>query len=192
MAWRRRKCAWGITPAPISDRSGISSNEQLSGAKPLNLAGMLTLEHLAKTRNLLRIHPLEGYKLAVRPTSSQFLRRLCAVLVLSALVVASLLLPPQLEQLRSGHWAVEHFLAYFAAVPIICLAWPRPFLVAAALVPSAALLEVLQCLSPGHNPNFFAALSSMGGALSGALLATLLLRIRAYQIDKSDHSADVK
>jgi hypothetical protein len=83
--------------------------------------------------------------------------------------------------MRSGHWAVEHFLAYFAAVPIICLAWPRPFLVAAALVPSAALLEALQCLSRTHNPNMYAVLSSIGGVLAGALLATLLLRVRALQ-----------
>jgi hypothetical protein len=100
---------------------------------------------------------------------------------LAVLAIASLLLPPQLEEMRSGHWAVEHFLAYFATVPIICLAWPRPFLVAAALIPSAALLEVLQCLSPTHNPNVFAALSSIGGVLVGALLATLLLRVRTLQ-----------
>jgi len=119
--------------------------------------------------------------LAARTSSSQFSRRLCAGLALAILVVGSLLLPPQLEGMRSGHWALEHFLAYFAAVPIICLAWPRPFLVAAALIPSAALLEVLQCLSPGHSPNISAALSSIGGVLAGALLATLLLRVRTLQ-----------
>ena len=106
--------------------------------------------------------------MAARTSSSQFSRRLCAGLALAILVVGSLLLPPQLEEMRSGHWAVEHFLAYFAAVPIICLAWPRPFLVAAALIPSAALLEVLQCLSRGHSPNIFAALSSIGGVVVGA------------------------
>ena len=121
--------------------------------------------------------------MAAQTSSSQIGRRLCAVLALSVLVVASLLLPPSVEQMRSGHWAVEHFLAYFAAVPIICLAWPRPFLVGAALIPSAALLEVLQCLSPTHNPNVFAALSSIGGVLVGALLATLLLRVRTLQAE---------
>ena len=116
--------------------------------------------------------------MAAQTSNSQFGRRLCAVLAFAILVIASLMLPPQLEEMRSGHWAVEHFLAYFAAVPIICLAWPRPFLVAAALIPSAALLEALQCLEPGHSPNIFAALSSIGGVLAGALLATLLLRVR--------------
>ena len=119
--------------------------------------------------------------MTTQTSNSQFGRRLCAVLALAVLVVASLLLPPQLEQMRSGHWAVEHFLAYFAAVPIICLAWPRPFLLAAALIPSAALLEVLQGLSPTHHPNVYAVLSSIGGMLAGALLATLLLRVRTLQ-----------
>ena len=121
--------------------------------------------------------------MTAQTSNSQFGRRLCAVVAFAILVIASLLLPPQLEVMRSGHWAVEHFLAYFAAVPIICLAWPRPFLVAAALIPSAALLEVLQCLSPTHNPNVFAALSSIGGVLAGALLATLLLRVRTLQVE---------
>ena len=121
--------------------------------------------------------------MAAQILNSQFSRRLCAVVAFAILVIASLMLPPQLEEMRSGHWAVEHFLAYFAAVPIICLAWPRPFLVAAALIPSAALLEALQCLEPGHSPNIFAALSSIGGVLAGALLATLLLRVRTLQAE---------
>ena len=124
---------------------------------------------------------LSGTDLAAQTSNPQFGRRLCAVLAFAILVIASLLLPPQLEGMRSGHWAIEHFLAYFAAVPIICLAWPRPFLVAAALIPSAALLEALQCIDPGHSPNIFAALSSIGGVLAGALLATLLLRVRTLQ-----------
>ena len=121
--------------------------------------------------------------MAAQTSNSQFGRRLCAIAAFAILVIASLLLPPQLEVMRSGHWAVEHFLAYFAAVPIICLAWPRPLLVAAALIPSAVLLEVLQCLSPAHDPNVFAALSSIGGVLVGALLATLLLRVRTLQAE---------
>ena len=83
--------------------------------------------------------------------------------------------------MRSGHWAIEHFLAYFAAVPIICLAWPRPFLVAAALIPSAALLEALQCIDPGHSPNIFAALSSISWGVGRRPAATPLLRVRTLQ-----------
>ena len=111
-----------------------------------------------------------------KKSNSNFGWRLCAVLVVAALIIASLFLPPKLEQLRTGHWEVEHFLAYFGAVPIICFGWPRPFLVATNLIPVAALLEVLQCLKPDHSPNFLAALSSIGGVLAGALLASFLIR----------------
>ena len=113
-------------------------------------------------------------------SKSHFGWRLCGVLVLAALIIASLFLPPKLEQLRTGHWEIEHFLAYLAAAPIICLGWPRPFLVAVCLIPVAALLEALQCLTPDHTPNFLAALSSVGGVLAGALLATLIIRVRDH------------
>ena len=99
-------------------------------------------------------------------SNSRFGWRLCSALALVALMLASLFLPPQLEQLRSGHWEVEHFFAYLAAVPILFLGWPRPFLVAAVLIPAAVLLEVLQCLRPDHTPNPLAALSSIGGGVS--------------------------
>jgi hypothetical protein len=113
------------------------------------------------------------------------------VLVLAALIIASLFLPARLEQLRSGHWEVEHFLAYFVAVPIICLGWPRPLLVAAGLIPLAALLEALQSLNPIHSPNLFAAISSIAGVLAGTPLATLILRLRHPQsAAKNDRNAD--
>src|SRR6476660_1794877 len=112
-----------------------------------------------------------------RASESRFGWRLCGVMVLGALIFASLLLPRQLEQMRTGHWEIEHFLAYLMAVPIICLGWPRPFFVAINLIPAAALLEVLQCLRPDHSPNFFAALSSMEGVLVGALVAALIIRV---------------
>ena len=123
-------------------------------------------------------------KLMRQSFDSRFGRRLCSVLVLAVLIFASLLLPPRLEQLRTGHWEIEHFLAYVVAVPIICLGWPRPFLVAIALVPAAALLEILQCLQPYHSPNIVAALSSIGGVVVGALLAALMIRILKLQAFK--------
>jgi hypothetical protein len=119
-------------------------------------------------------------------TESHFIWRLCGVLVLTALIIASLFLPTGLEQLRSGHWEVEHFLAYFVAVLIICLGWPRPLLVAAGLIPLAALLEALQCLNPVHSPNFFAAISSIAGVVTGTVLATLIIRLRNRQSASKD------
>jgi hypothetical protein len=32
---------------------------------------------------------------------------------------------PQVEQLRTGHWEFEHFLAYLTAVSIVCLGLDR-------------------------------------------------------------------
>jgi VanZ family protein len=123
-------------------------------------------------------HYIEGIlHLMSQGSDSRFGWRLCGILVLGLLIFASLLLPPQLEHMRTGHWEIEHFLAYLMAVPIICLGWPRPFLVAITLIPAAALLEVLQCLRPDHSPNFFAALSSMVGVLVGALVAALIIRV---------------
>ena len=88
--------------------------------------------------------------------NTRFGWRLCGVLTVAALIFASLLLPSQLEQMRTGHWEIEHFFAYLVAVPLICLGWPRPFVVASTLIPVAALLEALQCLRPDHSPNIFA------------------------------------
>jgi len=95
---------------------------------------------------------------------------LCGVLALVAVILATLILPKQLEQLR-GHWALEHFLGYFAAVSIVCLGWPRPLMVAGFFLPFAALLEGLQALTPDHSPAFLSAVSGAFGALAAALLA---------------------
>src|SRR5262249_15121446 len=69
--------------------------------------------------------------------------RLCGVVALALIIFASLMLPAKWQQLRTGHWAVEHFLAYFAATLIVCLGWRHPFVVAGMLILLAALLEVL-------------------------------------------------
>ena len=113
-------------------------------------------------------------------TSKSRLRliRLCGVLALVAVILATLLLPKQLEQLRTGHWALEHFLGYFAAVSIVCLGWPRPLMVAGFFLPFAALLEGLQALTPDHSPAFLSAVSGAFGALAAALLAKIVIQIR--------------
>ena len=53
--------------------------------------------------------------------------RLCGVMALAAIIFTSVMLPTKWEQVRTGHWAVEHFLAYFVATSILCLGWRRPF-----------------------------------------------------------------
>lgn len=113
-------------------------------------------------------------------TSDSRLRwiRLCGVVALAVVIFASLMLPATWERLRTGHWAVEHFLAYFAATSIVCLGWRRrPFVVAGLLMLLAALLEALQNLTPNHVPSLLTALSGAGGALVAALLAKFILRV---------------
>ncbi len=56
--------------------------------------------------------------------------RFCGVMAMAMVIFASLLLPAEWERLRTGHWLMEHFLAYFVASLVICLGWPRPFVVA--------------------------------------------------------------
>ena len=102
--------------------------------------------------------------------------RLSGVLAVGLLIFASLMMPMAWEGLRSGHWAVEHFAAYFATTLILCRGWSRPFLVMGFLLILAMLLEALQCLNPDHTPNIFAALSSIGGAMVAAPLAISLFR----------------
>ena len=68
---------------------------------------------------------------------------LCGAVVLIAAVVASLI--PANMQIRTGlHWQAEHFLVYFLATSIFCLAWPRPFIGAGVMIAVSALLEALQ------------------------------------------------
>jgi VanZ family protein len=82
----------------------------------------------------------------------------------------------EVEKLRTGHWAIEHFLAYFIAMFILCLGWPRPFSVSLMLIALAALLEVLQTFKPDHELNVLAALSSMVGVLAATPLVILFMR----------------
>ena len=82
---------------------------------------------------------------------SQWIGAAGGVIILIAAVVASLI--PANMQLRTGlHWQVEHFLVYFAATSIFCLAWPRPFIVAGVMMAFAALLEALARADPRPHP----------------------------------------
>ena len=97
--------------------------------------------------------------------------RLLGVLAFVVVVYASLMLPAQVERMRTGHWFTEHFIGYFIACAVICLGWRRRFVVAGVLTVAAFVLEGLQALAPNHSPNL---LSVLGGA-SGAWLAALIV-----------------
>jgi hypothetical protein len=94
-------------------------------------------------------------------------------------VIAVASLVPADMQLRTGlNWLVEHFLAYLGAAFVLCVAWPRPLIVAGVLATVSALLELLQGLTPDRVPDLPTALSGAGGALTGALIAKLMLTAR--------------
>jgi VanZ family protein len=79
-------------------------------------------------------------------------------------------------------WQLEHFLGYFLVTLIVCFAWPRPVVAAAALVVASFLLEGLQALTPDRHPNFIAALCGTGGVVVAALLGELIIRLRKRRL----------
>ena len=101
--------------------------------------------------------------------------RLCGAMAIAGLIFASLLLPAEWERLRTGHYLMEHFLAYFVASLVICLGWPRPFVVAGALAVAAAILETLQGLTPNHSASVDLVIAGAAGALTAALIAKLTM-----------------
>ena len=97
---------------------------------------------------------------------------------MTGIIFASLLLPPEWEALRTDHPIIEHFLAYFVASSVLILGWGRPVAVAGSLTVAAAILEVLQSLTPTHVPNPVVALGGALGALAAALIFKLLATAR--------------
>lgn len=110
------------------------------------------------------------------PDSRLWWIRFWGVIALGLIIFTSVLLPARWEQLRSGHWAIEHFVTYFIATLMVYLGWGRPLVVASAFVAAGALLEGLQSLSPNHSPNLLAAFSSMGGAVVGVIVGRFILQ----------------
>lgn len=102
---------------------------------------------------------------------------LLGVTLIAAIVFATL--APVGWQMRFGlHWLVEHFLVYFALTTLLCLAWPRPMMVAGVLIPFAVLLEAAQLLTPDRTADLATALSAASGIALAALLFDLALTLR--------------
>jgi hypothetical protein len=102
--------------------------------------------------------------------------KFCSVVAaIGAILFATL--GPADWQFRTGlGWKTEHVLAYFVVTSIVCLVWPRPFVVGPAIMVASPLLEALQALTPDRHANFLAGLCGAGGALAAALLAELFIR----------------
>jgi VanZ family protein len=80
-------------------------------------------------------------------------------------------------QFRTGlGWRTEHVIAYFVLTSIVCLVWPRPFVVGPALMAASPLVEALQAFTPDRHANFLAGLCGAGGALAASLVVELFIR----------------
>ena len=102
---------------------------------------------------------------------------LCSAVTLAVIAVATVG-PAQWVPRTGLHWLVEHFAVYFGVTAVICLAWPRPFVVATALMVVAGLLEALQGVTLDRTPDLHSALSGAGGVLTAALLAWVVSRVQ--------------
>ena len=112
----------------------------------------------------------------------------CSIAVLVLLVFVAL--APQKFVPRSGlGWEIDHFVGYFVITLMLCLAWPRPVVVGVALMVFAVLLEALQAFPPDRSSNVVAALISVGGVSSAALLAELFIQARSGSIKVSSGKA---
>jgi VanZ family protein len=113
----------------------------------------------------------------------KLIARFCGVAGMVLIVIFAL--GPANWQPRSGlGWGADHFLGYFAITLVLCLAWPRPFMVGGAIMVISALLEGLQAFTPDRSANLLAALSGAGGALAAALAAELVIRARRWRASK--------
>src|SRR5262245_7041734 len=106
------------------------------------------------------------------------LMKFCSVAAIALLVFAHLG-PAKWKPRTPLGGQIDHFLAYLAVTLIVCLAWPRPFVIGGALMAASALLEGLQALTPDRTPSLPAALFGAGGALTAALLAEFVIRSTA-------------
>ena len=103
--------------------------------------------------------------------------KVCSVATM-VLVVFVALGPADWAPRTALGWQFDHFAGYFVITALVCFAWPRPFVVGAALMAFAALLEGLQAFTPDRSSNLMAAFYGAGGALAAALLAELFIRAR--------------
>ena len=107
-----------------------------------------------------------------RASTSRWVAIAGAVLLVA--VAADSLVPVRLQVRIGLHWLIEHFLAYFVVTLVFCLAWPKPFAVAACLIVVAGVMEALQGLTADRIPDLATAFCGAAGVLTAALLASLV------------------
>jgi VanZ family protein len=89
--------------------------------------------------------------------------KVCSGAVIILLVIAALG-PESWTPCTPFGWQFDHFIGYFGITLLVCLAWPRPFVVGGVLMAAAFLLEGLQAFTPDRSANLEAALWGAGRA----------------------------
>jgi VanZ family protein len=101
--------------------------------------------------------------------------KVCSMVIMVLLVIGAVG-PANWTPRTALGWQIDHFVGYFAITLLVCLAWPRPFVVGGILMAAAFLLEGLQALTPDRSANLVAALCGAGGVLAAALVAEIFIR----------------
>jgi VanZ family protein len=109
--------------------------------------------------------------MSIRPMT-----KVCGVAILVLLIIFAALGPAKLQYRTGLGWQVDHVVGYFGFTLMVCLAWPRPLVVGAAVAAFAVLLEGLQALTPDRCADLHAALYSAGGVLAAALPGNFFIR----------------
>ena len=118
-----------------------------------------------------------GAKSGILSTNGPAIWRGCCIAALVLLVFVGL--GPANWQPRSGlGWEIDHFVGYFVLTLMFCFAWPRPLVVAGALIVFAAVLEALQALTPDRWSNIWAVFYGACGVVAATLIADLFIRAR--------------
>jgi VanZ family protein len=103
--------------------------------------------------------------------------KICGILAILFLAFIALCPSDWVPRTDLG-FELDHFLAFFIVTGIVCLAWPRPFLIGAILIVLGVLLEALQLLTPDRSANVLGAIYSTLGTVAAALFAELVIRFR--------------
>jgi VanZ family protein len=102
--------------------------------------------------------------------------------ILGATAVASIvmaaLLPTKWVPRTGLGWEFEHFSFYFMTTFALCIALKRPVIVASSLLLFSGILEWLQNFTPDRSPDLTAAFAGGSGALLGAILFEIVVRLR--------------
>jgi VanZ family protein len=112
-----------------------------------------------------------------RSVKARLATRIFSVAVLAAVVITALG-PAKWQPRTMLGWEIDHFIGYFWITFLVCLAWPRPWLVSFTMITFALILEGLQALTPDRSPNLLAVFYSACGIIVASLLVRILMRGR--------------